>query len=347
MKRFDSTNNIGVSLLNLCFSREIGWIVRNVFEEDMGIDANVEQVKNGRPTARYISVQLKTGLGNVHIDKNGDFIYYLSLVHYEYWMSSSIPVIIALCDPESALIYWEAIRRVNIDKTNSKYKIKIKKEHILSKASIPELESLINTYQSNFEIPDSEKIEEMVEVEYWNELLKICSEAISNSTLYFNQLDEKYKNENKINIRFMNSFPGGYTRNIANKQIRKSAMKLKLAIDVCKTQFKAQVPVIVDTHISAIKLFEFAVEKGSIYFDGKILELIRIALEKEKQDIESNIITFSKGVQLYRNSKSPNAELRNSEYSFSLVLEDYVSCLRELVSCINAVACKLEKLICA
>ena len=63
--RYTPTNDIGVALLKLCTTNELGWICREVAQPDVGIDATIEQVINGNPTDRYISVQLKTGEGNI------------------------------------------------------------------------------------------------------------------------------------------------------------------------------------------------------------------------------------------------------------------------------------------
>jgi len=81
--RYSNTDDTGVAILNLCLTKDLGWICRNITIRDVGIDATVEQVVNDNPTAKYISVQLKTGFSNVHIDKNKDFIFYIDNVHYE------------------------------------------------------------------------------------------------------------------------------------------------------------------------------------------------------------------------------------------------------------------------
>ena len=73
--RYTHTNDIGVAILNLRIQKDLGWICREITKSDVGVDATIEQVIDGKPTAKYISVQLKTGEGNVYVDKDGNYIY--------------------------------------------------------------------------------------------------------------------------------------------------------------------------------------------------------------------------------------------------------------------------------
>ena len=180
--RYTPTNDIGVAVLKRCIPKELGWICREVAQPDVGIDATIEQVIDGNPTAKYISVQLKTGEGNIHIDRNGNFIYYIDKTHYDYWLSSSIPVILAYCNPEDETIYWELLKKRNIKRTKGEenYKITISNTHLLNKDSLEEFNAIIDTYQTEFELPDMDE-DDVCDIEYWNELLENCAETISNS----------------------------------------------------------------------------------------------------------------------------------------------------------------------
>ena len=124
-QRVDNTDEIGLSILELAIQRKLGWIIREVRKKDVGIDANIEQVVEGNPTAKYISIQLKTGLGNVYQATSGDFVFYFDEPHYLYWTSSSIPVVFVLCDPNTDTLYWAAILRNRIKKTPKGYSLKI------------------------------------------------------------------------------------------------------------------------------------------------------------------------------------------------------------------------------
>ena len=338
--RYSNTNDLGVSILNLCISKNFGWICRNTTNSDVGIDATIEQVINGLPTAKYISIQLKTGLGNVQIDKNCNFTYYIDNIHYEYWLSSSVPVILALCDPEKEIIYWELVKKHNISKTDKKHKIAILNTHQLNKDSLNELNTIVDTYQSDFILSESDK-DDIYDTEYWEELLGNCAEAISNSTLVFNQLDNKYKSHNESMTKFIDQNKSGIDKSTSNKQVSKHAKAFKLAIDICKTQFKSQIPIIRNTHIEAIRLAEHALSKA-IDMPCDIIQYIQIALNGELNTIES-LIKFSKyGAEKYSNTSSPTFELRQSEHSFALVLQEFTAELECIVFWIKKLINTLE-----
>lgn len=343
-KRYDPTNAIGMSILETCISKELGWICRDTDQTDMGIDFNIEQVIGGMPTAKYISVQLKTGLGNVYTENNNNFIYYIKPVHYDYWLSSSIPVILALCDPDKEIIYWEIIKKSNIQETPKGYKIEIKHNKILSSVSVEELSGLIDTYQSDFQLPKIEDMEEMsTDVEYWSELLANCSESIANSTNLFNQLDNKYQEVNRRMSEWCSKHSeGNVDKIIVNREIRNRARSLELAINICRTQFKSIIPTITKTHIEAIRLIEYAVDNSEISLNKDISAMIKKELLAEKTSLESNIRIFTEGVQQYKKGNRFNVNLGRAEYSFSLVLEDYCSNLKELNIYINWLIGKLD-----
>lgn len=338
--RYSKTDNIGVDILNLCIDKKLGWICRNITKSDVGIDATVEQVIADNPTAKYISIQLKTGFGNVHIDKDGNFTYYIDNIHYEYWLSSSVPVILALCDPEKEIIYWELVKKHNISKTDKKHKIAILNTHQLNKDSLNELNTIIDTYQSDFILPESDK-DDIYDTEYWEELLGNCAEAISNSTLVFNQLDNKYKSHIESMTKYINQNKNGVEESAANKQISKHAKAFKLAIDICKTQFKSQIPVIAKTHIEAIRLAEHALS-NVINLPCNIIQYIQTALNDELNTIESLINLFRSGAKKFSNTSSPTYELRQSEHSFALVLQEYVAELDCIVFWIKKLINTLE-----
>lgn len=340
INRYSNTDDLGVSLLNLCISKNLGWICRNTTHSDVGIDATVEQVVEGLPTAKYISIQLKTGLGNVHIDKDDNFTYYINNIHYEYWLSSSVPVILALCDPEKEIIYWELVKKYKISKTDKKHKIAILNTHQLNKDSLNELNTIVDTYQSDFILPELDK-NDIYDTEYWEELLGNCAEAISNSTLVLNQLDNKYKSHIESMTKYINQNKNDVEKSAANEQISKHAKAFKSAIDICKTQFKSQIPVIGKTHVEAIRLAEYALSKA-INIPCEIIQYIQTALNDELNTIESLINLFRTGAEKLSNTSSPTYDLRQSEHSFALVLQEYVAELNCIVFWIKKLINTLE-----
>jgi len=329
--RYTPTNDIGVSVLKRCIPKELGWICREVAQPDVGIDATIEQVIDGNPTAKYISVQLKTGEGNIHIDRNGNFIYYIDKTHYDYWLSSSIPVILAYCNPEDETIYWELLKKRNIKRTKGEenYKITISNTHLLNKDSLDEFNVIIDTYQTEFELPDMDE-DDVCDIEYWNELLENCAETISNSRQVLEQLDVKYKRHIAQMAQFVELHKDGIDKKIVDKHIAKHAKSFKVAIDTCKMQFKGQIPIIAETHVEAIRLAERAMT-GGYHMPFEINTLLQEELNKETEAIKGVKEILTLAIERFENSSSPTIDLRRAEGSFAQVLKDYSSELESIV----------------
>ena len=329
--RYTPTNDIGVAVLKRCIPKELGWICREVAQPDVGIDATIEQVIDGNPTAKYISVQLKTGEGNIHIDRNGNFIYYINKTHYDYWLSSSIPVILAYCNPEDETIYWELLKKRNIKRTKGEenYKITISNTHLLNMDSLDEFNAIIDTYQTEFELPDMDE-EDICDIEYWNELLENCAETISNSRQVLDQLDVKYKRHIAQMAQFVEMHKDGVDKKIVDKHIAKHAKSFKVAIDTCKMQFKSQIPIIAETHIEAIRLAERAMT-GGYHRPIEINTLLQVELNKETESIRGVKEILTLAIEQFENSSSPTIDLRHAEGSFAQVLKDYSSELESIV----------------
>ena len=333
--RYTPTNDIGVAILSLLIPKDLGWICREITKSDVGVDATIEQVIDGKPTAKYISVQLKTGEGNIHIDRNGNFVYYIDKTHYDYWLSSSIPVILAYCNPDDETIYWELLKKRNIkrNKKEEHYKITISNTHLLNKDSLDELKAIIDTYQTEFELPDMDD-DDICDVEYWNELLENCAETISNSRLVLDQLDEKYKRHLKQMTQFVELHKDGVDKKIVDKHIDKLANAFQLAINVCKMQFMGQIPIIAETHIEAIRLAEHAMMDG-YHMPIEINVLLQEELQNEVETIKGLMDMVALSAERFRDSSSPKIDLRRAESSFALVLEDYNAELGCIVYWIN------------
>lgn len=329
--RYTPTNDIGVSVLKRCIPKELGWICREVAQPDVGIDATIEQVIDGNPTAKYISVQLKTGEGNIHIDRNGNFIYYIDKTHYDYWLSSSIPVILAYCNPEDETIYWELLKKCNIKRTKGEenFKITISNTHLLNKDSLDEFNVIIDTYQTEFELPDMDE-DDVCDIEYWNELLENCAETISNSRQVLDQLDVKYKRHIAQMAQFVELHKDGVDKKIVDKHIAKHAKSFKVAIDTCKMQFKSQIPIIAETHVEAIRLAERAMT-GGYHIPTEINTLLQEELNKETEAIRGVKEILTLAIERFENSSSPTIDLRRAEGSFAQVLKDYSSELESIV----------------
>lgn len=100
----------------------------------MGIDAHIEAVVDGDPTGRLLGVQIKTGKSHF-TDKGDKLVYYGSLVHLNYWVSHSLPVILVAHLPETNETYWVQVNSETAVRTKRRWKISIPKANVFDKES--------------------------------------------------------------------------------------------------------------------------------------------------------------------------------------------------------------------
>lgn len=124
MNRYNPTERIGVNETERIVIEKIGWIFREQTIVDVGIDAIIEKVENGEPTGKFIAVQIKSGSGNFLKTERG-ISYYVSNIHYSYWLNLSIPIILIAHIPEEGKTYWQEITKNTLKRTKKRWKIEI------------------------------------------------------------------------------------------------------------------------------------------------------------------------------------------------------------------------------
>ena len=140
------TERIGIHKVALCFLEKFGWIEREQYVADQGIDTQVEIVENGNPTGLLYCIQVKTGKSYINETKDG-ITYYADERHVNYWLNHSLPVLLVICDPESDTKYWDFVTRQNVVKTNNGWKIDIPRENQLDDDK--SIDKIRNYYFSN------------------------------------------------------------------------------------------------------------------------------------------------------------------------------------------------------
>ncbi len=77
-------------------------------ENDVGIDALIELVKDERPTGNFIAIQIKSGKS--YFDKNSNRCKIPIRKHRDYWGNHSLPVYGVVYIPEYGNAYWVNIK---------------------------------------------------------------------------------------------------------------------------------------------------------------------------------------------------------------------------------------------
>jgi len=149
LKRYNPTDRIGVNATEKIFLMEFEWIFREQETVDVGIDALIEQSENGDPKGKFIALQIKTGKSHFHSSKEG-LVYYMSNVHYNYWLNFDIPVLLIAHLPNNRKSFWQEISKEKIQKTKYKWKLLIPKSNILNKDSKQELAGLLTNIKREY-----------------------------------------------------------------------------------------------------------------------------------------------------------------------------------------------------
>ncbi|MFK7834277.1 MAG: DUF4365 domain-containing protein [Winogradskyella sp.] len=160
--RYNSTERIGVNATERIFIRDFDWIFREQPIVDVGIDALIEQSENGNPTGKFIALQIKSGKGNFSVSSN-KLTYYISNIHYNYWLNFDIPILLIAHIPETNKTYWIEITDRNIKPTKKQWKIEIPlKNKLESKAKplITKLLTKLNTEYQSIKIFNGENVDE-------------------------------------------------------------------------------------------------------------------------------------------------------------------------------------------
>ena len=64
------TERIGIHKVALCFLEKFGWIDREQYVSDYGIDTQVEIVENEKPTGLLYCIQVKAGKSHIKKSEN-------------------------------------------------------------------------------------------------------------------------------------------------------------------------------------------------------------------------------------------------------------------------------------
>lgn len=132
MSRYDPTERIGLNVVERIVIEDLGWIFREQPIADMGIDAHLERVQDGKPDGKLLALQIKTGLSHFS-ERTDSFRYYGKLVHLDYWTGHSLPVVLIAHIPEDEQTLWQVINEDTVIRTKKGWKVDIPKVNVLGK----------------------------------------------------------------------------------------------------------------------------------------------------------------------------------------------------------------------
>lgn len=219
MKRFDATERLGVIATEQIITKNLGWIFREQSIVDVGIDGIMEQVEGGEPTGKFIAIQIKSGIGNFYRTEK-TLTYYVTNVHYNYWINLNIPIIIVAHLPNEEETYWQEINVQNLKKSKKRWKIEIPFKQKLNEKSESRLANILSfKNEKKFDVfrgrVDSDEIDEIIQDIKSISDATVCINNISSilnlQTIETNRLNEQLnhfieKRSVNLNTELINTY---------------------------------------------------------------------------------------------------------------------------------------------
>ncbi len=255
MMRYNPTESIGVNAVERIFLTEFNWIFRSQHIVDVGIDALVEQVDNGEPKGKFVALQIKSGKGNFHVtDKK--LVYYISNIHYNYWLKFDMPVLLIAHLPELDKTYWTEITEENIIKTKKKWKIEIPFQNVLNLKSKNKILSIISNSKiqsKTIKIFNGENIDEetVFEIIEKVECIIDSNEATKRSVKIIDEFTVKI---NEFNVRLTEFNQKGLGLNSA--QVKAVLNNYAKNMNICSKRLENECLIFSETFAEGFYAFE-------------------------------------------------------------------------------------------
>jgi hypothetical protein len=125
------TERLGLAALEYFFAQQ-GWLFREQTTQDYGIDAHAEIVTQQRPTGKLLAFQIKTG-SSFFKEKSGEnYVFRTDDAHIGYWVGHSMPVILAIYNPETKEACFQHVARQTVKSTGKSWKVLVPQEDVLA-----------------------------------------------------------------------------------------------------------------------------------------------------------------------------------------------------------------------
>lgn len=120
------TERLGVNYAATIFA-SYGWLFREQFIHDFGIDAHVEilDAAVSYPTGKLLALQIKSGKSFFEEAGPSSFIFRPEKKHVEYWLNHTMPVLVLFYHPDEKAMYWQQVTKENLGKSGKGWKLTI------------------------------------------------------------------------------------------------------------------------------------------------------------------------------------------------------------------------------
>jgi hypothetical protein len=132
----------GVALVQSLAVTDLRWLFREQAVSDVGIDAHLEIVVDGRATGRLLALQIKSGESYFREPVPDGFVYRGDLEHLDYWLNHSLPVFVVICKPGTREAYWQVVSNQTVMRTNGGWKMAIPSANRFQADAVGELHAI-------------------------------------------------------------------------------------------------------------------------------------------------------------------------------------------------------------
>ncbi len=145
------TGSAGVTTVAKLVEDELNWrFRRNHQEDDFGIDGYVDIIgAGGSVLGRSFAVQIKTGPSHVAKTTEQGFLLYGELKHLNYFLNSSVPVILIWVDDSASRAWWVHIKPYAVRLTKTGWSVLIPRANLFDASCKADL-SIIAGPTNNF-----------------------------------------------------------------------------------------------------------------------------------------------------------------------------------------------------
>ena len=106
----DEIDRAGIAAVAAKFTA-MRWAFREQPTSDFGVDAQAEKLdEDGTGSGKLVGLQIKTGKSYFR-KRRGNWVYYGTAKHLQYWSNHSLPIFIVLHNPDNDLTVWQRVER--------------------------------------------------------------------------------------------------------------------------------------------------------------------------------------------------------------------------------------------
>ncbi|MGO7732006.1 DUF4365 domain-containing protein [Rhizobium johnstonii] len=125
----DPAMRMAIDAVEKVFVRDFKWSFRRLPVSKVGIDARAEILDSGRPTGKFLPLQIRSIPS--WVEAGGDYIHRGERSHLDYWAKHLLPVCIVIADARSGIMRWQRADKGNCAETESGWEMVVPAANVL------------------------------------------------------------------------------------------------------------------------------------------------------------------------------------------------------------------------